>query len=132
MRFYLRLIVGSLRRALRPRQDPLIESLVLRQQLKVCVRQSRRRQSRPEGRLFWSIVARAWTPWRSHLQLVQLDHRHPRAPLGLAHSPTCTADAIPSGTHPLRPNRWLISALPRPTPLYSQGTAHASNHALPR
>ena len=44
---------------------------MLRQQLAVCVRQSRRRQLRREDRLFWSIISRAWTPWRSHLQLVQ-------------------------------------------------------------
>ena len=26
---------------------------------------------RHEDRRFWSIIARTWTPWRSHLQLVQ-------------------------------------------------------------
>ena len=73
MRLYLGLILGLLRRALHPRQDLLIENLVLRQQLAVCMRQSRRRRLRREDRLFWSIVARAWAPWRSHLQLVQPD-----------------------------------------------------------
>ncbi|MEP6871339.1 MAG: integrase, partial [Anaerolineaceae bacterium] len=71
MRLYLGLIVGLLRRALRPRQDLLMDNLVLRQQLAVCMRQPRRQHLRREDRLFWSIVARTWTPWRSHLQLVQ-------------------------------------------------------------
>ena len=83
MRLYLGLIVGSLRRALRPRQDLLMENLVLRQQLAVCMRQPRRLRLRREDRRFWSIIARTWTPWRSHLQLVQARDCHPLAPLGL-------------------------------------------------
>ena len=46
MRLYLGLIVGSLRRALRPRQDLLMENLVLRQQFAVCMRQPRRLRGR--------------------------------------------------------------------------------------
>ena len=71
MRLYVGLIVGSLRRALRPAPRSLIENLVLRQQLAVCIRQPRRLRLRREDRRFWSVIARTWTPWRSHLQLVQ-------------------------------------------------------------
>ncbi|MEO6043460.1 MAG: hypothetical protein ABIQ47_06025 [Tepidiformaceae bacterium] len=48
---YLGLILGLLRRALRPRQNLLMENLVLREQLAVCVRQPRRRRLRREDRL---------------------------------------------------------------------------------
>jgi len=51
----------------------LAENMVLRQQLAVCMRQTKRRRLRREDRLFWSLVAKTWTPWRSHLQLVQPD-----------------------------------------------------------
>jgi putative transposase len=71
MTLYPGLIVGLLRRALRSRQDLLIEHLVLRQQLAVCMRQPRRRSLRREDRLFWAFMAKVWPPWRSHLQLVQ-------------------------------------------------------------
>ncbi len=70
MRLYLVLVVGLVRRALHSRDDLLIENLVLRQQLAVCMRVPRRRRLRNEDRLFWSIMARTWKPWRSHLRLV--------------------------------------------------------------
>ncbi len=73
MRLYLLLVLGLLRRAMWRRHDLLAENLVLRQQLAVCMRQTRRRRLRREGRLFWSLVAKTWAPWRTHLQLVQPD-----------------------------------------------------------
>jgi putative transposase len=71
MRVYLNLLLGLLRRALRSRDDLLMENLVLRQQLAVYARRPKRPSLRNEDRLFWSAVARIWAPWRSHLRLVQ-------------------------------------------------------------
>jgi len=71
VRLYFLLVLGSLRRVAWLRQDLLAENLVLRQQLAVCMRQTRRRRLRRADRLFWSLVAKAWAPWRSHLQLAQ-------------------------------------------------------------
>jgi transposase InsO family protein len=71
MRLYLRLLFGLVRRALRSRNDLLMENLVLRQQLAVCARRSTRPRLRNEDRVFWSVVSRTWRPWRTHLRLVQ-------------------------------------------------------------
>jgi hypothetical protein len=71
MGLYLGLLVGLLRRSARGRRDLLLENLVLRQQLAVYARQQRRPLLRNEDRLFWSLIARTWTPWRSRLHLVQ-------------------------------------------------------------
>ena len=73
MRLYVGLLIGLLRRAVRRRRDLLIENLVLRQQLAVYARQPRRARLRNEDRLFWSVVARTWSPWRTRLRLVQPD-----------------------------------------------------------
>ena len=71
MCLYLNLLLGVLRRALRSRDDLLMENLVLRQQLAVYARRPKRPRLRDEDRLFWSAVARAWAPWRSHVHIVQ-------------------------------------------------------------
>ena len=71
MCLYLNLLLGALRRALRSRDDLLMENLVLRQQLAVYARGPKRPRLRDEDRLFWSAVARAWAPWRSHVHIVQ-------------------------------------------------------------
>ncbi|MSP21595.1 MAG: helix-turn-helix domain-containing protein [Dehalococcoidia bacterium] len=71
MRLYLNLLLGTMRRLLYSRDDLLMEALVLRQQLAVYARGPKRPRLRNEDCLFWSAVARAWTPWRSHLHLVQ-------------------------------------------------------------
>ncbi len=71
MRLYVSLLFGLLRRSMRARRDLLVENLVLRQQLAVYARQPRRARLRNEDRLFWSVVARTWSPWRSRLRLVQ-------------------------------------------------------------
>jgi len=46
---------------------------VLRQQVAVFERQCRRPALRNEDRIFWSLVARSWSPWRLHIRLVQPD-----------------------------------------------------------
>ena len=73
MRMYMRLFLGLVGRALRSRNDLLMENLVLRQQLAVYARRRPKPLLHNEDRLFWSVVARAWRPWRIHLRLVQPD-----------------------------------------------------------
>ncbi|MGB6837526.1 MAG: helix-turn-helix domain-containing protein, partial [Dehalococcoidia bacterium] len=51
----------------------MLENLVLRQQLAVLSRSSRRARLQPADRLFWSWLSRYWKPWRSVLVLVQPD-----------------------------------------------------------
>ena len=58
MKLYLRLLLGLVRRALRSRNDLLMENLVLRQQLAVYARRSMRARLRNEDRVFWSVVSR--------------------------------------------------------------------------
>ena len=63
MGLYVRLLIGLVRRSMRGRRDLLIENLVLRQQLAIYARQPKRPRLRREDRLFWSMVARTWSPW---------------------------------------------------------------------
>ncbi len=71
MRLYVRLLIGVLRRSMRAHRDLLMENLVLRQQIAVYARQPKRPRLLNEDRLFRSMVARTWSPWRSRLRLVQ-------------------------------------------------------------
>jgi putative transposase len=73
MQLYVRLLLGLARRAWRSRSDLLMENLVLRQQLAVYSRRPTKPRLRDEDRIFWSVVARRWRPWRIHLQLVRPD-----------------------------------------------------------
>ena len=63
MRLYVRLLIGLLGRSTRGRRDLLMENLVLRQQREVYARQPKRPRLRNDDRLFWSVVARTWSPW---------------------------------------------------------------------
>ena len=67
MRMYVRLLLGFVGRTLRSRNDLLLENLVLRQQLAVYTRRQTKPQLHNEDRVFWSVVARIWRPWRIHL-----------------------------------------------------------------
>ena len=71
MRMYTRLLLGSVGRTLRSRNDLLMENLVLRQQLAVYARRRAQPRLRNEDRVFWSIIAHRWRLWRIHLRLVQ-------------------------------------------------------------
>src|SRR4029434_6471057 len=68
---YVALLLGCLRRALRPRSALLLENLALRQQLAVYQRRGARPRLRSEDRCFWSLLARTWPYWRSSLLFVQ-------------------------------------------------------------
>lgn len=71
MHMYVRLLLGLVRRTLQSRNDLLMENLVLRQQLAVYARRQTKPRLRNEDRVFWSVVAHRWRPWRIHLPLVQ-------------------------------------------------------------
>ena len=68
---YVGLLLGSLRRTLRPRSALLLENLALRQQLAVYQRRGARPRLRAGDRRFWSLLARTWPDWRSPLLFVQ-------------------------------------------------------------
>src|SRR5688572_2322953 len=71
---WLVLVVGTLAACGRGRRAPVLENLVLRQQLAVLTRPTRRRpRLRPGDRLFWLVVRRLWRDWRQHLVVVQPD-----------------------------------------------------------
>ena len=68
---YVALLLGCLRRALRPRSALLLENLALRQQLAVYQRPGARPRLHARDRRFWSLLARTWPDWRSPLLFVQ-------------------------------------------------------------
>ncbi len=71
MWLYWRLFLVGVRILGRQRRDLVLENLILRQQLAVWERSGRRPMLHRRDRQFWSITARSWTAWRTHLQLVQ-------------------------------------------------------------
>ena len=72
VREYLLLVVGLLRATLRRRGDLIAENLLLRQQLAVLTRPTRKRpRLRPRDRLFWTVVGSCRRDWRRHLVLVR-------------------------------------------------------------
>ncbi len=73
MLIYLSLLFAFARAFLRPRGDLALEIVALRQQLAVYTRQKRRPPITAADRVFWSALARLWSPWRGALVLVQPD-----------------------------------------------------------
>jgi hypothetical protein len=69
---YLQLLVAVLRAALATRGDLVAENLLLRQQLAVLTRPTRKRpRLRAHDRLFWMVVGICRRDWRRHLVLVR-------------------------------------------------------------
>ncbi len=69
---YLLLLLFLLRASLRDRADLLAENLLLRHQLAVLTRPSRKRpRLRTPDRLFWIVVQHLRRDWRRHLLLVR-------------------------------------------------------------
>src|SRR6266511_2538478 len=68
---YLRLLVALLRTALASRGDLIAENLLLRQQLAVLTRPTRKRpRLRARDKLFWLLARLARRDWRRHLLVV--------------------------------------------------------------
>jgi transposase InsO family protein len=69
---YLLLLVGLVRTALRSQSELVAENLLLRQQLAVLTRPTRRRlRLHSRDRFFWALALRLWRDWRRHLVLVR-------------------------------------------------------------
>jgi putative transposase len=68
---WVSLFIGVVLTALRGRHVPLVENLLLRQQLAVALRARRRPHVRWHDRLFWVVARRLVTDGRRHLVLVQ-------------------------------------------------------------
>src|SRR6266511_719345 len=68
---YLRLLVALLRTALASRGDLIAENLLLRQQLAVLTRPTRKRpRLRARDKLFWLLARLARRDWRRHMLVV--------------------------------------------------------------
>ena len=71
---YLLLLVSLFRTVLHSRADLVAENLLLRQQLTVLTRPTRRRpRLRSRDKLFWVVIRALRCDWRQHLVLVQPD-----------------------------------------------------------
>ncbi len=71
---YLILLLGLLRAMLRSRTDLVAENLLLRQQLTVLSRPTRKRpRLRTWDKLFWVLIRALRRDWRQHLVLVRPD-----------------------------------------------------------
>jgi len=68
---FLSLIIGTIRSAVRGRNDLILENLLLRQQLQVALRPRRRLSLQPRDRLFWGLVRRIVPDWRHYLLYVR-------------------------------------------------------------
>jgi hypothetical protein len=75
-------LLASLRGAVLGRSDLVAENLLLRHQLAVLTRPSRRRpRLRTRDKLLWALVRWLWRDWRRHLMVVRPEtvvrwHRH--------------------------------------------------------
>ena len=68
----LLLFVGVIRAALRSRSDLVTENLILRQQLAILTRPTRKApRLRFRDRLFWVVVRAVCRDWRRHLVVVR-------------------------------------------------------------
>ncbi len=69
----IRILVQFLRGVLRDRTELAAENLALRQQLAILERTTKRPRLRKRDRIFWALLSRIWTGWRSALLIVQPD-----------------------------------------------------------
>ena len=69
----IRILVLFLRGVLRDRTELAAENLALRQQLAILERTTKRPRLRKRDRIFWALLSRIWTGWRSALLIVQPD-----------------------------------------------------------
>lgn len=67
----MRILLGVLRSACRSHSELVLENLALRQQLATFKQREPRPRLRKSDRLFWLILSRIWSNWRSALHVVQ-------------------------------------------------------------
>src|SRR2546422_6107418 len=91
VRDYLRLLFGRFRATVRDRGDLVAENLLLRHQLVVLTRPTRRRpRPRARDKLFWIVARMLRRDWRRHRVLVR-PATHPLA-VGYTYSGAVTSD----------------------------------------
>ena len=69
----LRILLVLIRSVVLDRGELAAENLALRQQLAVLQHKSKRPRLRTRDRIFWALLSRFWTTWRSALLIVQPD-----------------------------------------------------------
>ncbi len=69
----VRVLILLIRGVFRDRAELAAENLALRQQLAALQYRSKRPRLRKRDRIFWAILSRIWTNWRSALLIVQPD-----------------------------------------------------------
>jgi len=69
----VQIVSALVRSILADRVELAAENLALRQQLAVLQRKSKRPTLRKRDKLFWVILSRIWTSWRSAILIVQPD-----------------------------------------------------------
>ncbi len=67
----LKLLIWSLRALLKSSDSLVIENLALRQQLAAYDRCQKRVHVKPQERIFWVALSKAWASWRSALIMVK-------------------------------------------------------------
>ena len=68
---WIRILLGTLRSACRSRGELALGNLALRQQLALFKHRYPRSRLQKFDRLFWMVVSRIWSKWRSALHVVQ-------------------------------------------------------------
>ncbi len=69
----IRIAITVLGAFVRVRSELAVENLALRQQLAILERKSKCPRLRKHDRIFWAILSRVWSNWRSALLIVQPD-----------------------------------------------------------
>ena len=65
------IIINVVRSLVRDRAELAVENLALRQQLAVLERQTKRPRLKHRDRVFWTLLSKCWSNWRSALLIVQ-------------------------------------------------------------
>src|SRR6266566_9218660 len=68
---WLRILIGTVRAAVRTHRELALENLALRQQLAVWKVRRPRPRLTVMDRIFWVVLSRFWKSWRSSLQVVR-------------------------------------------------------------
>src|SRR5882762_9424054 len=68
---WLRILIGTVRAAVRTHRELALENLALRQQLAVWKVRRPRLRLRAMDRTFWVILSRPWKSWQSSLRVVR-------------------------------------------------------------
>ena len=79
----LKVVLVLLRAMLIPKVHLAAENLALRQQVAVYKQSVKRPKLRLRDRVFWVLLSRLWSNWRSALAIVQGRNGHPMAPTGI-------------------------------------------------